>query len=887
MKNLVCASILIGVTAINANSQNSLTLEMFPVTSNILMLHLDEGYVDYAELGEPLNGDIVIKSPLDTITSMSQNTYTLYSANDPNFDIPNHPMDVFRKSKASDYANICDWTGWECSPNDDYVVQEHWIYLHLNNSLQQGASYELTIENIGSGQQTINFVYEPDNMRSEAVHVNLIGYVTSAEKKFGYVYHWMGNGGACDFSAYDNQPFYIINTDNDQISYTGNVTFRKPIDNSEFAYAWQSPPNGNLTGAAVYECDFSSFTTPGDYKLVVENLGSSFPFQIGCDIYRPVYHSLLKGLYHQRSGIERTSEFSNFPKPADHNVNLTPGFETCLHYTTARYCDYIGSDASQDDTTTIQMGDLGLINTWGWYHDAGDWDTYYSHSNVPTSLMMLYEIAGDKVDEDDVNIPESGNDFPDLLDEAMWQLRYYYRTRHAIMDAGYGTGGVGGARTFGDLWGPDILGDERKASWQDTHRNWYVSGEDPFMTYKYAALAAQMAFIISSNNLNEPSGINWQEEAEETYAWSETHTLAGDEIPRFDGELDLSVTRMCAAASLYRTTNNQEYHDDFLVIVDSVYAANEYYNNDFRLSEFIYLKLPPSVTPNLSAINLVSNTLQQEAHFNMIDFYDNRACRWAGNYWYNMQVGHQTTPIILPGVLATHLNVGSDANEYLQNTLTTADYFMGTNPLNMSWITGPNLSERQPKNVFSLDNFALNESEMYPGVIPYGTWYSTYFGPLGAWNINWGGQYIYPTTIDSWPGHERWWNNRNAPLNSEYTVHQGHAVGILTYGSLCGICQDPASVTETSSNIELLQVFPNPANEQATIILKTPNKNIDFIEAIDLAGRHTFISSKQKTSSNERMIIPLNTSSLQTGAYIIKIRYTDGQDSFGKLVIAR
>ena len=66
---------------------------------------------------------------------------------------------------------------------------------------------------------------------------------------------------------------------------------------------------------------------------------------------------------------------------------------------------------------------------WGWYHDAGDWDGHSHHSIVPRYLLLAYELAPQNLIDGELNIPESGNDLPDILDEAAWLIQYYRRSR--------------------------------------------------------------------------------------------------------------------------------------------------------------------------------------------------------------------------------------------------------------------------------------------------------------------------------------------------------------------------------------------------------------------------------------------------------------------------
>ena len=158
------------------------------------------------------------------------------------------------------------------------------------------------------------------------------------------------------------------------------------------------------------------------------------------------FYTTVRGLYHNRSGIALTQPCTEFTRNAPHNPNITSGFAGKLRYTASRFVDWNNGDNDPADKPAIEAGDKGPLNTWGWYQDAGDWDTYYSHLNIPCMLMFTWEAAPDHFRDNELNIPESGNGIPDILDEASWLLRFYYRTRHEIIQQGYGTGGVGSAR---------------------------------------------------------------------------------------------------------------------------------------------------------------------------------------------------------------------------------------------------------------------------------------------------------------------------------------------------------------------------------------------------------------------------------------------------------
>ncbi len=80
----------------------------------------------------------------------------------------------------------------------------------------------------------------------------------------------------------------------------------------------------------------------------------------------------------------------------------------------------------------------------GW-HDAGNFDMYVP-STAPTaqSLLLAYEWAPTAFTDKQLDIPESGNGTPDILDEAKWGLVWVlsmqepggaFRHREAVMES--------------------------------------------------------------------------------------------------------------------------------------------------------------------------------------------------------------------------------------------------------------------------------------------------------------------------------------------------------------------------------------------------------------------------------------------------------------------
>lgn len=773
-------------------------VEVLPLTDRIIMVHFDDGKVIHHKLGENRNSDVLKSSPLDVSRAGTATCYNVTSPDDTNYAEARNPSDVGRKSKGTDFTMSSIWTpDWQSKS----WAQEHWIYLFLPSGMQHGKNYTLDTGTLATGKNSFSFVFNESELRSEAIHVNQVGYLPDARKKYGYVYHWMGDKGGLNLSEYAGTGFRLEDCQSGATVFQGTTAFRATATNRE-TYQKNETPNDNFLGAEVYECDFSSFTTPGRYRLVVDGIGSSFPFEIGTDIYRAPFRTTARGLYHNRSGIELTAEYTEFTRPAPHNPETTAGFKGKLRYTTVRACDTQtdGGDA-ESIRKLVEASDKGTIDTWGWYQDAGDWDGYPSHLRIPALLMLAYEMAPEKFIDSELDIPGKNNGIPDILDEARWLIEYLHRTRHAIMDAGYGTGGVS-SRVCGDYWGEDMNSSNvTNGSWGDK-RTWYVFGEDPMSTYMYCGLAAEYAYLLKLSGKSCPTGIDWKKEAEEAFEWASANTRQGDENSQY-AAISLKDSRAYAAANLYKLSPDQKYHDIFLSYSRSIQATTVL-SEDARLSVYSYLLQNP-VRQDSNVRAILKKAVAKTADTNVSDAAKKRGCRWGGNIYMPMLVGQSTTPLVIDALADYRIN--GDA-ESLSDAMTTVDYFMGTNPLNMIWFTAEkseltNRDRRYVTGIFHMDswyNTAKEEREV-PGFSPYGPWrQDKILDPgkgqnQGWWSNEWAMLSTYPaiqnnpTPIDNsataWPGHERWFSQRYSPLSCENTIHQNTVHWAIATGLLC------------------------------------------------------------------------------------------------------
>jgi len=745
---------LLALAVLPALARGSDLVEAAPLTDRIVLLHFKDGHVVHHRRGEARSHEAVVTDPLDVAVASSPASYRISSVSDPAYRTGRAPTDVGRKSKGTDFAWFADrWENGRAVNDRPDHTKEHWLYLFLPTPFRRGAAY--AVEGLG---KRVTVVFDERRTRSEAVHANLLGYAPAAPSKFAYVYQWAGDRGGLDLKAYAGKRFWLVDPATGKDAFEGKVGFRRDARNAETGQTGDTP-SGNFLGADVYECDFSAFRKPGRYVVAVEGVGRSFPFRIDPDVYREAFHTVAKGIYHQRSGIALRRPYTAFERPAPHHPGVTPGFR--LQYSGLRSVDY-GSESGTK--AQIEPTLKGPLDAWGWYQDAGDWDAYETHLRVAQELLLAYQINPKAFADGELNIPESGNGVPDVLDEAAWLPRFGYRLRHELLAKRYGTGGIG-LRVDGDAFGSDTKpGDVGQGSWEDVDRLWVASGEDPVSTFRYAGAAAQLASCLRLAGVEDPRGADWAREAREAYAWALAHTLAKD---------DVRNNRLYAAAALFRLTGEKPFEDQ---VAKDFQESELWFENLYGPAVYALGGKDGRGDPGLLARVRASIVRTADAaHANAAK----RALRWSGNWGFPMLIGQQTTPWAIEEAVAWKLT--GDAR-YRADLYTTCDYFLGTNALNQTWVTG--LGPRHPVNVFDLDGWYNGKPTVGPGIVPYGPWRKERDQGQGPWDHDWPNKTVYPK-IDLWPGNERYFDNRCSPMTGEFTIHQNLAPSAAIFGVLC------------------------------------------------------------------------------------------------------
>ena len=173
-----------------------------------LVVQISDGDVTH---NENPSSETVSRYPpeLNTSAAVSTANWTITSSQDGNYGgAGRQPTNVYRKTKLSGHGQM-EWTGSDF--RYEYTYQ-HWIFLRLPSPMQQGMTYTVTVGSATNATPTSGSVtFDIYNRRSEAVHVNLVGYVAATDHKAADLYAWLGNGGARDYSSFEGSTVYLYN----------------------------------------------------------------------------------------------------------------------------------------------------------------------------------------------------------------------------------------------------------------------------------------------------------------------------------------------------------------------------------------------------------------------------------------------------------------------------------------------------------------------------------------------------------------------------------------------------------------------------------------------------------------------------------------------------
>lgn len=209
------------------------------------------------------------------------------------------------------------------------------------------------------------------NSESKLIHINQLGYLPAAQK-------------IALVSSPVGLPFQLTETRQKIPVFKGMLELSEPRDAA--------------SGSDLWVADFSILTATGEFVLSIPGIGESHPFAIHDTVYSSLPRVLIRGFMLQRCGMPVSRKYAgDWSKSACH---LNDG--------------YLYSASSEQET---------ILSATGGWHEGSSYDKYIASGVYSSAMLMLvYELDSERFRDDSLQIPESGNGIPDILDEIKIEL---------------------------------------------------------------------------------------------------------------------------------------------------------------------------------------------------------------------------------------------------------------------------------------------------------------------------------------------------------------------------------------------------------------------------------------------------------------------------------
>ncbi|WP_210463316.1 glycoside hydrolase family 9 protein [Rufibacter roseolus] len=504
----------------------------------------------------------------------------------------------------------------------------------------------------------------------ETIRLNQIGFYPNASKIAVVVGE--NKGGK----------FFVKTADGSKTVFTGQLTDAKAAE---------------LSGKPTRLADFSGFSGTGSYVLEIPGVGKSYPFDIKPQVHGPVAAAAIKGFYFQRTAIELPEKYAGkWHRPAGH-----PDDKVLVHPSAA---------SAQRPAGTV------ISSPKGWY-DAGDYNKYIVNSGITMgTLLSSYEDFPKFYAAQKLNIPESGNAVPDLLDEALWNLRWMLTMQDP------NDGGV-----YHKLTNPAFDG---MVMPHEATKPRYVVQKGTGAALNFAAVMAQ-ASRVYKNFPKEFPGLSDSclTAATKAWEWAQKNPNVAyeqdDMNKSFDpdvttgayGDKDFNDERLWAAAELYTTTQKDSYYQAVNVLPDA----------RMPLPSWAQVRL-------LGYYTLLRNKNQKgaaqkdlpEIRKRLLQSADDMVTG-AANASYRMVIGRAKEDYVWgsssvaanQGILLVQAYQLTGDKKYLQAALSNLDYLLGRNAVGYSFVTG--FGEKSTMHPHHRPSIADGVAEPVPGLLSGGT----------------------------------------------------------------------------------------------------------------------------------------------------------------------
>jgi len=703
-------------------------------------------------------------------------TFRITSPGDENYQEPRAPARMTRTFVSLGGARV---------PEAHPVDYAHYCILELPAPMKDGEIYRIEAGERGAA----TFTFDPMRLVSRAIKVNQIGYLPDAPLKMAYLGAFGYELGPIDFSQADT--FHVMDVHTGERVYSGPVTLRER--NPLFAVNPSKPGETNrppLYGEDVYELDFTALRAHGDFFITIPGVGRSWTFRHAPDVYGEAFFIAARGFFHQRAATaldkphtawtrEKStmhdaiyeSQLSAFPPQAE----APRGFD--------RF-DVIGATLDRTRVTRDVIG--------GWY-DAADWDRSQSHMVTVFDMLEAYEQARDRFTDGQLNLPESGDGIPDLLNEVAWGLECWRRGQDE-------RGGISG-----------FIEASTHAKYNDENFPYAFSPRTRWSSLCYAAGAAQYARLVQP--FSEEQHALYKESALRAWAFGtdpanslgkvtiearkrrglgDPYTVEWEEKDEYNAPF-----RVHAAFQLFRLTGKRDYLENVADYAEQSTKPFAWRFSHRDYSAWMYADLasnpgqavPEEVAARWRAVflNEADSLLASMEDVPYRQTWPRYKDFWAG--WGAFNMVNFNRCLFIAWQLTGHERYRS---ALIQNT----DFMLGANPLGMSWTTGMGY-------VYPIDfQHHISEHDGIMDPVPGITLYGLNGGPAMHYrgrDLVWNSPVPGGTPVafikeenTKVPFHRRW--SAHPQLNTaqcEFTVHETMSATLFTSAVLLGESWEP------------------------------------------------------------------------------------------------
>ena len=316
---------------------------------------------------------------------------------------------------------------------------------------------------------------------SAAIAMNQTGFYTSGPKTVIFLTEEADN-------------FYITTTDLKDTLFSG---ITGPVRVS------------TLSGRKTRAADFSGFRQKGRFVICLPGMEAVRTFTVGDSVHFTLAAAALKGFYFQRMSVGLPERYAGpWHRPAGHPDTII----------------YVHPSAASAE----RPAGFVLSSPGGWY-DAGDYNKYVVNSGITTgTLLSLYEDYSRQLLYSRINIPESSNRLPDLLDEILWNLRWMLSMQDPH------DGGVYHKCTTAEFEG--FVRPERATSRR------YVVQKSTAAALNFAAVMAQAARVYAAFPEQTPGlADSCLNSAKKAWAWALAHPDVIYDQGKLNGSFDPDI----------------------------------------------------------------------------------------------------------------------------------------------------------------------------------------------------------------------------------------------------------------------------------------------------------------------------------------------------------